>query len=65
MTVIISKTLRDEVISAARAKLPVARVTLEKMYLAHAQKVARRRRRKLTDTERARISSHVTQFLSL
>lgn len=65
MTVIISKALRDEVLSAASPKLPKARATLEKLYLDHAQEAARRRRRTLTDAERARIRKHVSEFLSL
>lgn len=62
MTVVISKALRNEVLSSARRLLPSATCNLEQMYFAHAKSVLKR---DLRDDEIDRIKRQVSKMLSI
>ncbi|TLX17011.1 hypothetical protein [Rhizobium sp. MHM7A] len=65
MTVIISKALRDEVLSSARAKHASATATLVSLYTAHGKQAAKRLKRKWTADDDQKVRTVVARQLAL
>jgi hypothetical protein len=65
MTVIISKALRDEVLSSARAKHASATAILISMYTAHGKAAAKRLKRKWTQSDDLKVHAVVARQLAL